>query len=218
MRTLGPEHRTEHVILPPDALANLLAEAGAADGARVVLYGDSPMATGWLYMAFASVGHAGDVSLLDGNLSLWSTEGHEVAQGAVSPAPVRGKLTPRPAPDLIVDAGWVRARLEKPGVRVLDVRTAREWDAGRLPGATLVLWQDLFASPNSRRFKTPDEIRALFARAGVVSGDQVVTYCAIGMRASLMYFAATRIAGLPGRIYVGSFEDWRNQPGYPIVR
>jgi thiosulfate/3-mercaptopyruvate sulfurtransferase len=108
--------------------------------------------------------------------------------------------------------------LEKPGVRVLDVRTTREWDAGRLPGATFVLWQDLYASAETRRFKTPDEIRALFAKAGVKSGDQVVTYCAVGMRASLMYFAATRIAGLPGRVYVGSMRDWEQQPGYPIVR
>jgi thiosulfate/3-mercaptopyruvate sulfurtransferase len=98
------------------------------------------------------------------------------------------------------------------------VRSKREWDDGRLPGASLVLWQDLFVSADTRRFKSPDEIRALFARAGVKKGDQVVTYCAVGMRASLMYFAATRLAGLPGRVYVGSMEDWQKQSGYPIVK
>ena len=212
-RMLGDNHR----LLPAGALARVLAETGASDTTHVVLYGDQPMATGWLYMAFATLGHADRVSMLDGNLALWRSEGRAVATGA-APAATRGTLTPRPAPDVQVDAAWLRDRLEKPGVRVLDVRTTREWDAGRLPGATFVLWQDLYASAETRRFKTPDEIRALFAKAGVKTGDQVVTYCAVGMRASLMYFAATRIAGLPGRVYVGSMRDWEQQPGYPIVR
>src|SRR4051794_6508270 len=51
METLG----SGHTLLPPDKLASVLAKAGAADGAQIVLYGDSPMTTGWIYMAFASV-------------------------------------------------------------------------------------------------------------------------------------------------------------------
>ena len=212
-RTLGGNHR----LLPAADLARVLAETGASDTTRIVLYGDQPMATGWLFMAFATLGHADRVSMLDGNLALWRSEGRAVATGAAPPA-TRGKLTPRPAPDVQVDAAWLRDRLEKPGVRVLDVRTTREWDSGRLPGATFILWQDLFASAETRRFKTPEEIRALFSKTGVKTGDQVVTYCAVGMRASLMYFAATRIAGLPGRVYVGSMRDWEQQSGYPVIK
>lgn len=214
-RTLGGDHR----LLPADALARVLAETGATDTTHVVLYGESPMATGWLYMAFATLGHADRVSMLDGNFSLWRSEGRPVATGSAPAASApRGRLTPRPATDVQVDAAWLRDRLEKPGVRVLDVRTTREWDAGRLPGATFILWQDLYASTQTGRFKTPEEIRALFAKTGVKKGDQVVTYCAVGMRASLMFFAATRIAELPGRVYVGSMRDWEQKPGYPIVR
>ena len=213
-RMLGGTHR----LLPADALARVLAETGATDTTHIVLYGDSPMSTGWLFMAFATIGHGDRVSLLDGNLALWRSEGRQVATGASSPAAPRGKLTPRPATDVQVDAGWVRERLEKPGVRLLDVRTIREWNEGRLPGATLMLWQDLFTSAETRRFKSADEIRALLSRAGIKPGDQVVTYCAVGMRASLMYFAATRLAGMQGRVYVGSMADWQTQPGFPIVK
>jgi len=207
-----------HGLLAPEALARVLSDAGATDTTHIVLYGESPMATGWLFMAVATLGHANRVSMLDGNLALWRIEGRSVATGAAPPTVSnRGRLTPRPTPDVEVDANWVRERLEKPGVRVLDVRTTREWDQGRLAGATLVLWQDLFVSSDTRRFKSADDIRALLARAGVKSGDQVVTYCAVGMRASLMYFVATRIAGMPGRVYVGSMDDWQRR-GFPIVR
>jgi thiosulfate/3-mercaptopyruvate sulfurtransferase len=211
MATLGDGHR----LLPAEALAGALARAGAHDGARIVLYGDRPMEIGWAYMTFASVGHADRVSLLGGNLAAWIADGHAVSHDAVPPA--RGRLTPRPAPDVRVDASWVRERLEDRGVRVLDVRSTAEWNGGHLPGATLVAWQDLYKSQEQLRFKPREELRALFARAGVAPGQQVVTYCAIGMRASLMYFAARHV-GLDARVYVGSYEDWRARPGYPIVR
>jgi thiosulfate/3-mercaptopyruvate sulfurtransferase len=211
MGTLGDGHR----LLPPDALAAALAKVGGADAAHVVLYGNSPMTTGWLFMAFASIGHAGDVSMLDGGVTVWQEEGRETTTAV--PSPAAGRLTPRPAPDVSVDAAWVRGKLESSETRVLDVRTTREWADGHLPGATLVLWQDLFSDVRRLKFKSTDEIRALFAKAGVQPGQQVVTYCAVGMRASLMYWAA-RSVGLPARVYVGSYEDWQRDSGNPIVR
>ncbi len=210
MTTLESDH-----LLQARALAAVLAKSGAADSCRVILYGDRPMATGWLFMAIASLGHASDVSMLDGNFDLWLAEGRLVSTTA--PPAASGRLSVRPAPDVVVDAGWVRSRLESPAIRVLDVRTTREWEAGHLPGATLVSWQDLFADQRTLRFKSIDELRALFARAGVQPGQQVVTYCAVGMRASLMYWAA-RAIGVPARVYVGSFTDWQRDSTNPIVQ
>lgn len=209
--TVGPDHR----LLDRDALARSLARAGARDDARIVVYGEEAMATGWLYMALASLGHGDHVSMLDGNMAAWRRDGRSVSTD--TPPAATGRLTPRAAPDVVVDAAWVRARLESPGVRIIDVRTTREWDRGRLPGATFVLWQDLFTDLGTLRFKPKEEIRALLSKAGVRPSDQVVTYCAIGMRASLMHFAA-RYAGYDTRVYVGSWQDWSRQPGYPVVR
>ena len=199
----------------PAMLASALAEAGAADNTHIVIYGDSPMTTGWLFMAFASIGHAGEVSMLEAGIDAWIAEGRPVSTTA--PAPGQGTFTVRSADDVMVDAPWVRARLESPAVRVLDVRTTGEWNAGHLPGATLVLWQDLFADLNMQKLKPIDEIRQVFTSAGVQSGQEVVTYCAIGMRASLMYWAA-RAAGVTARVYVGSFTDWQRNSTNPIVK
>ena len=136
-----------------------------------------------LFMAFASIGHAADVSMLETGLNAWQAEKRPVS--TTVPAPASGRLTAKPAPDVVVEAPWVKSRLQSPDVRVLDVRTTGEWNGGHLPGATLILWQDLFADLPTQRFKSLDEIRALFTRAGVQPGQQVVTYCAIGIRASL---------------------------------
>jgi thiosulfate/3-mercaptopyruvate sulfurtransferase len=211
MDTLGPGHH----LLPADALATALTKAGAADGMRIVLYGDTPMITGWVFMALASVGHASAHSMLDGSKELRRSENRPVS--TEKPAAATGRLTARAAPDVAVDAKWVRSQLESPSVRLLDVRTTNEWNDGHLPGATLVLWPDLFADQRNLKFKSQDELRALFARAGVKPGQLVVTYCAVGMRASLMYWAALR-AGLPARVYVGSWQDWSRDSTNPVVR
>jgi thiosulfate/3-mercaptopyruvate sulfurtransferase len=211
MATVGDGHR----LASPDAVARAFARAGASDGSHVVLYGDSPMTTGWVYMALASIGHGDDVSMLDGGIALWQSEKRPVSK--TTPAAGAGPLTVRPAPDVIVNAAWVRGRLMSPATRVLDVRTAQEWNAGHVPGATLILWQDLYADLATQKLKSRDEIRALLTTAGVGANQDVVTYCAVGMRASLMYWAAVA-AGVPARVYVGSWQDWRQDPTNPIVR
>jgi thiosulfate/3-mercaptopyruvate sulfurtransferase len=172
------------------------------------------MVTGWLFMALASVGHGDHVSMLDGSFAAW--RGKDLPVSTTVPPAAAGRLTPKPAPDVVVTAPWVRERLQSSGVKLLDVRSERERANGYLPGSMLILWRDLFENPDQAIFKSRDEIRALLIKAGVGPTDQVVTYCAIGMRTSLMYFAA-KYAGLPARVYVGSFDDWQRQ-GYPIVK
>lgn len=209
---IGPDG---HRPAAADVLVRAFTKAGVADGAHVVLYGDTPMATGWVYMTLATIGHGDDVSWLDGGMALWQTEKRPVSTTA--PAAGTGPLTARSAPDTLVDAAWVRGHLDSPKTKVLDVRTQQEWNGGHLPGATLILWQQLFADQRLLKFKSPDEIRALLAGAGVAPGQEVVTYCAVGMRASLMYWAA-RAVGIPARVYVGSWQDWRRDSSNPIVR
>ena len=211
----GGASMDHHMLLLPDLAKALAVKAGATDGAHIVLYGDSPMQTGWLYMTLAAVGHEADVSMLDGGTNLWRSEDRPVSTDV--PAPGSGTLTVRPAPDVIVDAAYVRERLQSPAVKVLDVRTTLEWNNGHLPNATLILWQDLYADQRTLKFKSIDEIRALLTKAGVAPNQSVVTYCAVGMRASLMYWAA-RAAGVPARVYVGSWQDWQRDSGNPIVR
>ncbi len=205
---------SNHGIPEPGVLAERLTDAGARDDARIVIYGKSAMELGWFYMAFASIGHGDHVSMLSGNIEAWRSDGRDVSTHAADLE--TGRLTPRPAPDVIVDAAWVKDRLENPDVQVLDVRSQRERDGGYLPGSELVLWRDLFANVEEMRFKPKDEIQALLVEAGLAPGQEVVTYCAVGMRASLMYFAA-RYVGVPSRVYLGSWNDWRRQSGYPIT-
>src|SRR5262252_5713545 len=96
MATIGDGHK----LLPPDALAKIWAKAGVSDDTRVVLYGDSPMTTGWMYMSLAAIGHGDQVSMLDGGIRVWESEKREVSKTVAAVTP--GTLTVRAAPDVMV--------------------------------------------------------------------------------------------------------------------
>jgi thiosulfate/3-mercaptopyruvate sulfurtransferase len=204
-----------HRLAANDALIRAFTKAGVADGSHVVLYGDSPMATGWVNSALTAIGFGDRVSWLDGGIALWKAGNRPLETTA--PAAGTGPLTAHPSTDLFVDAAWMRNHLESPQTTILDVRSQQEWANGHLPNATLILWQDLFADRQTQKFKSLDEIKALLARAGVKPGQEVVTYCAVGMRASLMGWAA-RSVGVPTKIYLGSWQDWSSDAKNPIVK
>jgi thiosulfate/3-mercaptopyruvate sulfurtransferase len=205
----------DHALLAPDALGRVFSKAGVVDGARIVLYGDS-MSAGFIYGVLSRIGLADNVAWLDGGMPAWRA-GHRPVE-TTTPPPGQGPLTVAiPAPDSIVGAAWVREHLNSPTTKILDVRSTQEWQQGHLPGATLILWQDLFVDSQHQTFKSPEQIRALLAKAGVAPAQEVVTYCAVGMRASLMAFAA-RAAGVTTHLYLGSWQDWSKDPSNPIVR
>jgi thiosulfate/3-mercaptopyruvate sulfurtransferase len=216
-RFVGHDQTLDHAghrLLPTAQLATVLARAGASDSVRIVMYGE-PLAVGWLYYALAAMGHAERVSVLDGNYSAWLAAGHPASTDV--PAPANGRLTVKPAPDIAVDRAWVRSHIEDTRTRLLDVRSQQEWDRGMIPNATKFRWADLYTDVPTRRLKSPAEMRAVFEKTGVEASQTVVTYCAIGMRASLAYFAA-RAAGIPARVYVGSWADWSSDPGSPVAK
>jgi thiosulfate/3-mercaptopyruvate sulfurtransferase len=205
-----------HRLAANDVLQRALMKAGAADGTRIVLYGDSPMATGWVNTAITAIGHGDDVSWLDGGMPTWIAEKRPTS--TETPAPGSGPLTIKPSADFIVDAAWVKARLDpaKTPTRILDVRTTGEWNGGHVPNATFILWQDLFTDVKSQKFKSLEEIKALVTKAAGGPDHDIVTYCMVGMRASLMYWAA-KSAGIPAHVYMGSWQDW-SKGDNPIVK
>jgi thiosulfate/3-mercaptopyruvate sulfurtransferase len=59
-------------------------------------------------------------------------------------------------------------------------------------------------------------VRRLFETAGAAPGDTVVTYCHVGLQASLLYLSARRL-GFAAKIYDGSYEDWSRNTALPVV-
>jgi 3-mercaptopyruvate sulfurtransferase SseA len=198
--------RTEggHDLTSVEDLVVTLRQAGVSNRSHVVIYGE-PMAAGWLFFALDYLGHS-RVSLLDGGLPQWRAEQRPVAASAPASAP--GDFTPAVRAGRKAMSSDVQRQVADNRTVLLDARSPQEYELGHIPRAKLLSWEDVFARPDAPVFKSREELAALFAKAGAAPGTPVTTYCAVGLRASVLYFAA-KYAGLDPQNYVGSWRDWR---------
>lgn len=88
--------------------------------------------------------------------------------------------------------------------------------AGHIPGAVNLPSGDLLNADGT--FKTPEEIRAMFAELGVTSGEGVVVYSGSGLHSAQM-IAGMHHAQLPGAaLFVGGWSQWSADRSNPVVR
>lgn len=106
---------------------------------------------------------------------------------------------------------------------ILDVRTADEFSgkdprtnarSGHLPGAKSLPHKQLL-EPDGR-LKSPEELRRIFAQAGLKPGQRVAVHCQSGGRASLAALALVYSGFAPVENYYLSFGDWAADAGCPI--
>lgn len=209
--------------LPPVAqLVEAFESLGVSGTSRIVLYfgGDWVTPTTRAYFVLDYLGLGGRTSILDGGMAAWVAAGRPVTSELAAPA--RGRITPKPRPEIVADAEFLKANLATPSVAVVDSRLLQFYEgrekgmmprAGRIPGARSIPFSSLAGDDN--RLKGKAELKRLFAAAGVPDTATVVTYCHIGQQASLGYFVA-RYLGYPARLYDGSFEEWSRRPELPV--
>jgi thiosulfate/3-mercaptopyruvate sulfurtransferase len=215
----NPDLSTE---LPTVAkLDSLFESLGVSDDSRIVVYGQSvnPVVAR-VFMTLDYLGAGERSAVLDGGLTAWKAEGRAVSTEV--PKVARGRFTPHVRGEAVVDAAFVKANIDKPGVRILDARTPNFYSGeggggprpGHVQGAQNIPFTTLTDSTGKLKDRTA--IAGLFRAAGVQPTDRVVTYCHVGQQASLLFLAA-RYAGLRPSLYDGSFEDWSSRDDTPIV-
>jgi thiosulfate/3-mercaptopyruvate sulfurtransferase len=86
---------------------------------------------------------------------------------------------------------------------------------GHIPTASNVPWSK--AAGEDGTFKTDDELRALYAQAGVDFSQDTIAYCRIGERSAHTWFVLRELLGLPGvKNYDGSWTEYGSLVGVPI--
>jgi thiosulfate/3-mercaptopyruvate sulfurtransferase len=215
-RDTGARALSTEMAAPADLRAKL-SRFGISDDSRVVVYfgKDQTSPATRIVLTLEVAGLGGSTSLLDGGMPAWIAAGHPTTKD-VPPARsgTLGALTLKP---LIVSGEWVRDNATKPGIALIDARATAFYDGtseggpqsarrrGHIPGAINVPYTSMFTEKNA--LKSADELRDIFAKAGIKQGDTVVAYCHIGQQATAVIFAA-RSLGFKTVLYDGSFEDW----------
>jgi thiosulfate/3-mercaptopyruvate sulfurtransferase len=211
----------DDVELPPvDKLKDVFEKLGISNDTRVVIYTTAwyPMAAR-AYYTLDYLGHGDKTSLLDGGIEHWILEKRPVAHDE-DPLPGRGKFTPRVHSEVraqLAEARQITENALKSEVLV-DARPEQGYHAGHLAGARHVYWQETLVDPKQDPvFLSPDKLRSLFDSRGIKPGEKLVTYCAVGLQASHLYFVA-RYLGYDTAMYDGSTHEWSMVNNLPLVK
>ena len=169
------------------------------------------------------------VKVLNGGFSAWKAAGKPVSTEIVEPVSTEFPMD-LPMADVMLTKEDVAAALGTDTV-LLDVRDVDEWIGdssspygkdfaprkGRLPGAKWLEWYR-FMKPSAQGpiFKSPDEVRAECATAGISTEDSVYLYCFKGARASNTFLALKQAGFEDVRMYFGSWNEWSRIDSLPI--
>jgi thiosulfate/3-mercaptopyruvate sulfurtransferase len=213
-----------NVLVPAQRLERTFAAAGVRGDERVVVYG-APLAAARAFVALERLGHP-RASILDGGFAAWTAAGGTVDSGVPAALPpAQGRWDHDD--ELIVDAVWMRERLDDPAYAFIDARPPGEHTGaveaervprpGHIPGSTNLFWERLIVTREQPLLRDEGELRALFEEAGAGAGRTLVVYCRTGMQSSFAY-AVARHLGYPVLLYDGSFVDWSRRRDLPVAR
>ena len=169
------------------------------------------------------------IKVLNGGFSAWKAAGLDVSTDMPSPV---AKTFPADlmGADVMLTKEDIVAALHT-DIQLLDVRDIDEWTGessspygkdyaprkGRLPGAKWIEWYRFMKpSPQGPVFKSPLEVQAEAATAGIAKDDTVYLYCFKGARASNTFLALKQAGFTDVRMYFGSWNEWSRDEALPI--
>jgi thiosulfate/3-mercaptopyruvate sulfurtransferase len=219
-------------IASQEKFQELLRKLGVDKDTTVVLYGDNNnWFAAWGAWIFSVYGLNDNVKLLDGGRKKWELEKRAVDNRVDVVKP--GNVT------LAAANTKLRARLgdvldvvnKKSNATIVDIRSPDEFSgkifappgsqelsvrAGHVPGALNVAWGRA-VNPTDGTFKAADELKKLYAEAGIDGSKPIIVYCRIGERSSHTWFLLSKILGYDVRNYDGSWTEYGNSVGVPVT-
>jgi len=208
----------------------LLRQAGINNDSTIVIYGDSNnWFAAWGAWVFDIYG-VKNVKLLDGGRKKWEAEKRpltplatQVAAGNIKVSDANNNLRAR-----LIDV--VAVANKKSDTALVDIRSNDEYTgkviapagiqelavrAGHIPGAVNVPWGQAVAEDGT--FKSAEELKKIYGAVGIDGKKPIITYCRIGERSSHTWFALSKILGYNVKNYDGSWTEYGNSVGNPII-
>ena len=216
----------------PEDFARRCGAAGIGNDTTVVFYGEGLQFGIYAWWTFRYCGHK-KVKVLDGGRYRWVAEKRPLttdeppAAAPVAYTPVKRVERMRVFRDKVFKA------LDKNTALLLDGRSPEEYRGervggpggpdvgalryGRIPGAKHLYFEALL--DGNKAFKPAAELMQLVAARGATPERDIITYCRMSHRATVLYFALTELLGFKKvKVYDGSWTEWGNLVGAPVER
>lgn len=219
----GPNDGVPVQYLPVSVQAELLRRAGVTDNQTVVIYSDGANVLGATMVAYVleRMGHP-DVKVMDGG---WAAYKASQKGSQQYPSYRPGKLSAREQRTFVTLAE-VKDAIGKSDIKLIDARPNKAYSGqvdtwmrnGHIPGAINIDWHSLMDEQNPHKFKTTEQIQAIYDAKGVKKSDNIVVYCGTSREASLEYAVLKHLLGYPNvKLYEGSWTEYSSHPELPVA-
>ena len=204
-----------------DAFAAAAGAEGIGNGHHLVFYSTTNVMWAtrlwWMFRAF---GHD-QVSVLDGGLAKWQSDGRSVSQEAASyPAT---SYTAKLAADRVADRSRVLAAIDSQASCVINSLGADQFRGesgnygrpGHIKSSRNLPFYDLLDEDGC--FLADDALHEKLAGTGALDAEEVITYCGGGIAATVDFFALS-LLGMEDKVavYDNSLSEWANDDSLPM--
>lgn len=216
-----PSGHPSSLLPAPEDFARTMSRLGISNDTMVIGYdAEGGHHAARLWLGLRRYGHDA-CAVMEGGIPKWVSEGRPTEQGEVSVEP--GRFVPRAREGVVASKGEVLEAVRKGDPWLLDVRRDTEYTGeevraargGHIPGAVNVGWKE--ALQDDWTLKEPDELEEMYINAGFGPETSTITYCQAGVRAAFTHLVLTALGHPQVRTYVGSWDEWGNDPSVPVV-
>jgi len=160
------------------------------------------------------------ISWLNGGFGAWTAAG--LATSAAITTPTANDAQLQFTPGNVVSVDQFMNEIHNDNVRILDVRSAAEFDGsdvrsargGHIPNAIHSEWTNVF--DGTGQLKSDDELHELFAALGIDRNHHVVVYCQTHQRSALTYVVLKHLQYQLVCAIDGAWSAWGNRTDTPI--
>ena len=216
-------------------LEMLLSNLGVTPETTIVLSDNrSNRISTRLFWSLKIYGHK-NLKILDGGINAWRSAGKSLSKTTLEIVPTKYEFpiaNKKFAAENIADTKDVLNSVEQGDV-LIDGRPKNQYTGaepgrvfhtnlphqrrGHIKSAINIPWKENFTADG--KFKSIDELRALYKQAGVTDDEQVVTYCNEGLHAAAPWFVLKELLGYPNvKLYDDSMGVWANRPDTPMMQ
>jgi thiosulfate/3-mercaptopyruvate sulfurtransferase len=213
-----------HMLPQPAAFAAAMRDLGIGSSSRLIVYDNAGLQGGARVWWTLRLYGAKDVKILAGGLPKWKAEGRALEAGEVQCVPREFAITFDRAG--VADLATVKRASADGSPQIVDARPAARFRgeapeprlgvrSGHIPGSFSLPWREIAANGEMR---SPQEVAAAFAKAGVDLDKPIITTCGSGVTAAILLLGLETAGKKDVSLYDGAWSEWGARADLPVAK